>query len=115
MAEAQLEAAIRAEGDVAVIDLQGDINAFAEATLINAYVEATATEAKSLALNFSEVEYINSTGIALIVGLLARARNDNQAVIAFGLSDHFTNIFEITRLSDFMQIVPDEAAARSKA
>ena len=115
MAEAQLEAAIRVEGDLAIVDLQGDINAFAEATLINAYVEAASVEAKSLVLNFSEVEYINSTGIALIVGLLARARKDNQAVIAFGLSDHFTNIFEITRLSDFMQIVPDEAAARSKA
>lgn len=111
MAEAQLEAAIRVEGDVAVIDLQGDINAFAEAILINAYVEAGETDAKSLVLNFDEVEYINSTGIALIVGLLARAHKDKQEVIAFGLSDHFANIFEITRLSDFMQIVADEAAA----
>ena len=111
MAEAQLEAAIRVEGDVAVIDLQGDINAFAEATLINAYVEAGETGAKSLALNFNEVEYINSTGIALIVGLLARARKDKRKVFAFGLSEHFANIFEITRLSDFMQIVADEAAA----
>ncbi|MCH8094391.1 MAG: STAS domain-containing protein [Chloroflexi bacterium] len=111
MAETQLEAAIRVEGDVAVIDLQGDINAFAEATLINAYVEAGETSAKTLALNFNEVEYINSTGIALIVGLLARARKDKQGVFAFGLSDHFANIFEITRLSDFMQIVADEAAA----
>jgi anti-anti-sigma factor len=115
MAEAKLEVGIREEGNIAVIDLRGEINAFAEAALINAYMEARSTEAKSLALNFSDVEYINSTGIALIVSLLARARKDNQKVIAFGLSDHFTNIFEITRLSDFMQIVSDEAAALEKA
>lgn len=115
MAETQLEIEIRVEGELAIIDLRGEINAFAEAALINAYMEARSTEAKSLALNFSDVEYINSTGIALIVSLLAKARKDNQEVIAFGLTDHFQNIFEITRLSDFMQIVPDEAAALEKA
>ncbi len=115
MAQAQLEIKIRVEGDVAIVDLQGEINAFAEAALINAYIDASATKAKSLALNFSDVEYINSTGIALIVGLLAKARKDNQEVIAFGLTDHYKDIFEITRLSDFMQIVPDESAALEKA
>ena len=115
MAETQLDIGIRVEGDMAIIDLKGEINAFAEAALINAYMEAHATEAKFLALNFSDVEYINSTGIALIVSLLAKARKDDQEVIAFGLTDHFQNIFEITRLSDFMQIVPDETAALANA
>ncbi len=111
MAEAQLEVSTREEGNVAIIDLRGEINAFAEAALINAFIEANEHGVKSIALNFSEVGYINSTGIALIVSLLARARKEQKEVIAFGLTDHFTNIFEITRLSDFMQIVPDEAAA----
>ena len=115
MAEAQLEISIREKGDVAIIDLQGEINAFAEAALINAYVDAKATGARALALNFAEIEYINSTGIALIVSLLSRARKDEIDVSAFGLSDHFINIFEITRLSDFMSIVPDEAAALDRA
>ena len=114
MAETQLEIGNRVEGDMAIIDLKGEINAFAEAALINAYIEARSTESKSLALNFSKVEYINSTGIALIVSLLAKARKDNQEVIAFGLTDHYKDIFEITRLSDFMQIVPDETAALEK-
>ena len=115
MAEAQLEIKIRVEGEVAIVDLQGEINAFAEAALINAYMDARSTEAKSIALNFSDVEYINSTGIALIVSVLAKARKDDQGVIAFGLTDHFQDIFEITRLSDFMQIVPNEAAAIAQA
>ncbi|MEE9216922.1 MAG: STAS domain-containing protein [Anaerolineales bacterium] len=115
MSETQLEVSIRVEGELAIIDLQGEINAFAEAALINAYMDASSTEAKSLALDFTDVDYINSTGIALIVSLLAKARKDKQEVLAFGLTDHFQNIFEITRLSDFMQIVPDEAAALEKA
>jgi anti-sigma B factor antagonist len=56
-------------------------------------------------LDFSNVEYINSTGIAVIVGLLARARANRQTLSARGLSEHYRQIFEITRLSDFMTIL----------
>jgi anti-anti-sigma factor len=111
MAEAQLEANVRLQAGMAIIDLRGDIDGFAEAALVAAYLETSELQPSALALNFSQVDYINSTGIALIVGLLARARKDKHPVIAFGLSDHFAEIFEITRLSDFMRIVSDEAAA----
>ena len=62
-------------------------------------------------LNFANVDYINSTGIALIVGLLARARKEHRTVRAFGLSEHYRQIFAITRLSDFMGIYADEDSA----
>ena len=61
--------------------------------------------------HFGQVDYINSTGIALIVGLLARARTEHRSVQACGLSSHYRHIFEITRLADFLRIVPDEPAA----
>lgn len=112
MAESRIEATVRTQDGMAIIDLDGDINAFAESALVAAYLEASEIQPSALALNFSQVDYINSTGIALIVSLLARARKDKRPVIAFGLSDHYAEIFEITRLSDFMQIVPNEAAAR---
>ena len=62
-------------------------------------------------LNFEAVEYINSTGIALIVGLLARGRAEARNIVAFGLDDHYREIFTITRLSDFMTLFPDEDSA----
>ena len=62
-------------------------------------------------LNFSSVEYINSTGIAMIVNLLSKARRDGLAVSAYGLTDHYVEIFEITRLSEFIRIVADEETA----
>ena len=59
-------------------------------------------------LDFAAVDYINSTGIALIVGLLAEARKTGQEVQARGLAEHYREIFRITRLSDFMTILDDE-------
>jgi anti-sigma B factor antagonist len=111
MPASQFEAAVRRSNGAAVIDLRGDINSLAGPALDAAYDEAVLLDAERLLLNFSAVEYINSTGIALIVSLLARARATGCPVLAFGLDDHYREIFTITRLSDFMPVFPDEASA----
>jgi anti-anti-sigma factor len=102
---------VRSQPPLAVIDLTGEINSFADEELTRAYAQAEALNPSTIVLNFSGVNYINSTGIALIVGLLARARKSKRALAVYGLSDHYTEIFQITRLADFMAIYPDEAAA----
>lgn len=90
-------------------ELHGDINATAGDKLEGVRLDQEGLE--TVVLDFEDVDYINSTGIALIVGLLARARAANLAVVAYGLSDHYRQIFQITRLADFMGIFPDRAAA----
>ena len=92
-----------------IIDLHGEINGGVEAALNTAYERAEAESDGSIALNFGDVDYINSTGIALIVGLLAKARKAKRSLFVFGLSDHYMDIFNITRLVDFMNVYPDEA------
>ena len=106
-----LQVAVRHRAGVAVIDLVGDVNGSSADALDRAYAEAVAEGATSLALNFEGADFINSTGIALIVGLLAQARRNRVEVRAFGLTDHYREIFEITRLSDFMTIADDEDRA----
>src|SRR5436190_16340972 len=106
-----LEAQVRHQPRVAIIDLHGEINAFAEDVLNTAYAEAESRKADVILLNFSDVDYINSTGIALIVSLLARARKSKRRLLACGLSQHYVELFQITRLVDFMSVFADEASA----
>ena len=101
-------AIVRMKGGSAVIDLSGDINAAAETALTQAYEEARSGNASTIVLNFEGVNYMNSTGIALIVSLLAEARKEQRAVKACGLTDHYRHIFEITRLADFMPMFDRE-------
>lgn len=115
MVASGLEAEVRHRDDIAIIDLVGDIDALAEEELTNAYAAAAGDSPTTVILNFEAVGYINSTGIALIVGLMASARKQGRTMIACGLSDHYREIFEITRLADFMPVVTDEAAAFSRA
>jgi len=108
-------ATVRSANGAAIIDLHGEINANAEAVLNGAYAEAMAGQPGRLLLNFGDVDYINSTGIALIVGVLAQARKAHVALVTYGLSSHYQEIFKITRLADFMGMVSDEAAALAVA
>jgi len=105
------QAELRNEGGMAIIDLHGELDGFADAGLAETYTAAEQLNPQAVLLNFGDVDYINSTGIALIVGLLAQARKSHRPIMTCGLSDHYQEIFRITRLSDFMTIVPDEDSA----
>ena len=109
------ESRIRTERDAVIIDLQGEINVFAEEALNSAYSEAVSQGKSNVLLNFEGVDYINSTGIALIVGVMAQARKSRRRLLTYGLSDHYVEIFRITRLSDFIAIFPDERSALANA
>lgn len=106
-----LGATVRHQPHTAVIDLQGDIDGAGEDTLQNAYREAVSQKPNAVLLNFANVGYINSKGIALIVMLLAQARKSGTRLLTTGLSPHYIEIFNITRLSDFMKFYPDEQSA----
>lgn len=111
MAIQPFNAQVRQTPGAAVIDLYGEINAQADQALNAAYAEAVQNGAETVVLNFTKADYINSTGIALIVGLLAQARKAKRQLRVYGLSDHYIEIFQITRLADFMHVFDNEESA----
>jgi anti-sigma B factor antagonist len=102
---------VRHVGDsVAVVDIKGDITAACEAVLMSAYEAAGATTSR-LVLNFDGLEYMNSGGIGMLVTLLVRANRQRQQLAAFGLTAHYREIFELTRLDEAIAIYETEEAA----
>ena len=110
MDDRQFGAQIVEVPDEVRVRLRGDLNARADGTLADAYARVAALGPKRISLDFGHVGYINSTGIALVVRLLADARRDGRKVQAIGLTEHYREIFRITRLSDFMEIIEGDAA-----
>ena len=104
MTSSEFSAEVAQDSGAATIALFGEINGRADEGITAAYDEAEALGPQVIVLDFNGVDYINSTGIALIVGLLARARTAHIPLTAVGLSDHYREIFTITRLSDFIEI-----------
>lgn len=106
------EVEVRQAPGAAVLALSGEVDASAAEPLAAAYEQAGHTRGEpQIILDFAAVDYINSTGIALIVSVLAKARAEGRTVVASGLSEHYRHIFEITRLSDFIKLYADLESA----
>jgi anti-sigma B factor antagonist len=98
-----------------VIDLKGDVTAASEKTLADAYTRASGKFTRTIVLNFSGLEYMNSGGIGMLVTLLVRANRQRQRLVAFGLNEHYRQIFELTRLDEAIGIFDTEAEAFAEA
>jgi len=105
----------RVDDGVAVIELTGDVTAACETELMDAYREAGRAEIRGIVLDFTPLDYMNSSGIGLLVTLLVRARREGRQVSAFGLSDHYRQIFELTRLDEVISVHADEDGAMAAA
>jgi anti-sigma B factor antagonist len=105
----------RATPTASVVDIRGDVTAACERELMDAYTAASAGQARAVVLNFSQLDYMNSGGIGLLVTLLVRANRQGKKLLAFGLSDHYRQIFELTRLDEAIGIYPSEAEALAGA
>ncbi|MEM9776955.1 MAG: STAS domain-containing protein [Chloroflexota bacterium] len=114
MNEQTLSLNVRHVDGCGIIDIIGDVTMKAEDPLMNAYHKSTAGDRNSIILNFSGLEYMNSTGIGLLVTLLIRVQRHNQQLFAFGLDEHYRQIFELTRLDEAIQICDSEADAIAK-
>jgi len=98
-----------------VIDIKGDITAASEDVLMDAYGRASDSGVKAIVLSFAGLDYMNSGGIGLLVTLLVRAQRQRQRVLAYGLSDHYRQIFELTRLDEAVGIHDSEDEALEAA
>ncbi len=94
-----------------VFDIEGEINAQAESALMDAYTQANGGGARVVILNFANLKYMNSSGIGLLVTLLIRIQRQKQHLHVCALSDHYRQIFELTRLNEAIGIYASESEA----
>jgi anti-sigma B factor antagonist len=116
MVQSKLTVEVRRLSDSAnVIDIDGDVTGQADAVLSDAYVRATATNPRFVLLNFEKLDFMNSSGIGVLVTLLVRAQRQKHKLMACGLNEHYRQIFELTRLSDAIGLHADESEALAAA
>lgn len=96
-----------------IIDIEGEVTAFAEGALADAFSEAASDDTKAVILNLAGLEYMNSGGIGLLVTILIRANRMGKKLMAYGLNDHYKEIFALTRLDEAIGIFEDETAVRA--
>ena len=103
------------EGPASILRIEGDITSASEDEMMAAYGQALANGATAVVLDFTRLQYMNSGGIGLLVTVLVRAQRAGGRLVATGLSEHYRQIFSLTRLDEAIEIKDDEAAAVAAA
>jgi len=96
---------------VAVLRFEGDIASTSKDAVLGLYQALPKDTTKLILLDFTKVDYINSSGIALVIQLLIEASHAGQTVCAFGLSPHFTKVFTMVGITKYARLFPNEAEA----
>ncbi len=100
----EIQVSIREENGAAVIDLVGDVTTFAEEAINQAYQSVSSDGATNIIFNFRENDYINSAGIAILIGVVTEARKREQRLLMTGLSAHFQKIFRMVGLTQYADL-----------
>lgn len=114
MLEDELTVSVRQRDGIVIVDLMGDVTTFAEEKINNAYREVTSQGASQVVLNFRQNDYINSAGIAILIGIVTEVNRNNQKLAFSGLSQHFQKIFRMVGLAQYAEIYQTEDEAVEK-
>ncbi|UCC86476.1 MAG: STAS domain-containing protein [Anaerolineales bacterium] len=101
-----IQVTVRFEKGATIIDMAGDVTTFAEEAINKAYQDASSNGAHNIVFNFRENDYINSAGIAILIGIVTEARKRDQRLLMAGLSGHFQKIFRMIGLTQYATLYP---------
>jgi len=95
---------------ITVLRFAGDVTSASQPAVIGTY-EDLPDSVKRILLDFSKVDYLNSSGIALIIQMMIAAKKRGQTIHSFGLSPHFQKVFTMVGITKYTTLHPDEASA----
>ena len=98
-----------------IIDIQGNLSALEAEAFRGIHAQDRPLTSSAIILNRSELEAINSRGICQLVQLLINARQYQQRLLVYGLSEHNRYLLKITGLSEFVEIADTETQAVAAA
>ena len=107
----ELRLEITTKGDVAVGSIKGDLTAVNGGSVEDAYQGMTRDGVRKILFLFGKDCYINSGGIAILIGIASAGRKNGQAIRVAGLSEHFRKIFHMMGLTKYVAIFSTEEEA----
>jgi len=101
--------------DIAIVSLSGKFLAGSDGPYLRQKVkDFIDAGTRKLILDFSEVPYIDSTGLGFLAGARVTAQNAAVRMVLANLNIHVRKILDDVKLSQFFVIAPSEAAAVAK-
>ena len=105
-----MAASTRIERGITIVEVVGQIDISSSPALRKKLLDSL-KGTEHLAINLSAVKYIDSSGIASMLEVLAAAREDQKRVVLFGLTGAVLQVLQLTRLTTVFEICETEEQA----
>lgn len=111
MLNKKTETKLRQIGSAAVIDVLGDVTDRGQKAIESAYSAALENGPRRIFFNFSDTEYINTSGIAVLISIVMEAERAGRKIGLFGMSPHYRKVFTLVRLPLYADMYDGEGDA----
>jgi anti-sigma B factor antagonist len=108
-----LDLNVRKEGDHAVLDVGGEIDVYTAPKLREKLIELVSEGSYHIVVNLEKVDFLDSTGLGVLVGGLKRVRNHEGTLQLVCTQEKILKIFRITGLTKVFPIHASVAEAVS--
>jgi anti-sigma B factor antagonist len=98
-------------GQVLVLDLSGEIDREAAKTFLQRITQILDKGEQCLLVDFTEVTYINSTGLSAIILAAKRLEKSGGKFVLAGVIDPIQNVLRVAGLASLFPVVPTRAEA----
>ena len=106
---------VRFKDDVAIMSLSGKFLAGSDGPFLRQKVkDLIDAGTRKLVIDFSEVPYIDSTGLGFLAGSRVTAQNAGVGLVLANLNEHVRRILDGVRLTPFFVVADDEGSALRK-
>ena len=102
---------VKRHGDAVILTLTGEIDMHCSVHVRGELLEIIQERPAKVIIDMNEVEFMDSSGLAVLVEALQLTRRDNLVLKLVGLNPRVRSIFEISRLDNIFQIYNIEAEA----
>ncbi len=99
---------------ICFLDIEGEVDVYTSPQLKHDLVQMAERGVKQIVINLSKVEYLDSTGLGVLIGGLKRMRENGGNLSLVGPGMRIQRIFEITGLNKIFDIYATEEEAAAK-
>ena len=105
-----MQISTRTSNDIHIVAITGSLDS-TTAPEAQKSLDAVVAGARKVALDFSQLDYISSAGLRILLGAAKQLRAKGGTLGMFGLNQSVREVFEISGFSSILSIYQSEAEA----
>lgn len=95
-------------GQVVIIGISGNLDMNNVKLVKEIFDKEVEKGSKNIAIDMSNLNYIDSSGIGVFIGLMRKLKEVGGSVILFNLTENIKRIFQMTKLLGFFKVYENE-------